>query len=147
MSSYLVDTNVLLRSVQKTHAMHMAAFSAVRTLLGRGEDLSITPQNLIEFWAVATRPLSSNGLALTISRTAQEMSKLKGLFKLRADTLAIFLEWERLVIQYQVIGKPTHDARLVAAMKAHGLTHLLTFNVGDFRRFGNIIVVDPSTVV
>ena len=60
---------------------------------------------------------------------------------------AIYPEWERLVIQYAVIGRNAHDARIVAAMKVHGITHLLTFNVGDFKRFQGITVVAPDEIV
>jgi predicted nucleic acid-binding protein len=41
-----------------------------------------------------------------------------------------------------------HDARLVASMKANGVTHILTFNISDFARYEveGIVVVDPVTV-
>lgn len=48
---------------------------------------------------------------------------------------------------HAVGGKNAHDARLVAAMLAHGLTHLLTFNAADFRRFTAVTVADPSGVL
>ena len=35
----------------------------MESLLDQEHELSVTAQNLIEFWAVATRPLASNGLA------------------------------------------------------------------------------------
>jgi predicted nucleic acid-binding protein len=60
--SYLVDTNILLQSVQHSHPMQPAAVRAVDELAARGERPSIIPQNLIEFWAVATRPIGNNGL-------------------------------------------------------------------------------------
>jgi len=49
-----------------------------------------------------------------------------------------------LVIAHAVMGVNVHDARLVAAMLVHGLTHILTFNTADFRRFSQITVVHPS---
>ena len=52
--------------------------------------------------------------------------------------------WESLVIQYRVSGKPVHDARLVAAMKVHGLTSILTFDRTGFSRYGGIEVVHPA---
>lgn len=58
---YLVDTNVLLRSVDLNHPMNGDAVNATNTILERGEDLCIVPQNLIEFWNVYTRPLERNG--------------------------------------------------------------------------------------
>jgi predicted nucleic acid-binding protein len=50
------------------------------------------------------------------------------------------------VLQYQVSGKQAHDARIVAAMNVHKLTHLLTFNTADFKRYDGITVVNPSSV-
>jgi predicted nucleic acid-binding protein len=144
--SYLVDTNVLLRSAQPSHPMHADAARAVSELLSRGEALSIVPQNLIEYWAVATRPLDANGLGLTVAETAAEVTKLRGIFNLLPDTPAIFTEWEALVSRYAVKGKEAHDARLVAAMLAHKITILLTFNTADFKRYTEISAVDPRNV-
>src|SRR6266852_9420521 len=59
----------------------------------------------------------------------------------------IFSRWERIVGLYQVTGKQAHDARIVAAMSVHGLTHLLTFNDRDFRRFTEITVVNPQDII
>ena len=144
--SYLLDTNILLRLSQKTHSMYPIVRTALRKLHTNKEQLCIIPQNIIEFWAVATRPLVSNGLELTIDEAAHETKKLKRIFNLLPDSPNIFNEWENLVIQHQVMGKPTHDARLVAAMNVHKVTHLLTFNTSDFKRFTNITAVDPSDV-
>lgn len=126
--------------------MSAVADNAVSTLLTQGEILCVTPQNLIEFWAVATRPLANNGLELTIDQAQKEIAKLKTILKFLPDAPDIFSEWEKLVIQHQVTGKPTHDARLVAAMKVHSVTHLLTFNTSDFKRFTTITAVNPSTI-
>ena len=51
-----------------------------------------------------------------------------------------------LVVNHQVVGKQAHDTRLVAAMLAHGLTDLLTFDVRDFKRFTEITVVNPQDI-
>jgi predicted nucleic acid-binding protein len=144
--SYLVDTNVLLRLVQKTSPLHAAARKSVLTLRKQGEELCVIPQNLIEFWAVATRPAVDNGLGLTTDQAVWELRKLKRFFMLQPDTLTIFSEWEKLVITYQVSGKQAHDTRLVAAMSAHKIAHILTFNTADFKRFSGITAVDPANV-
>jgi predicted nucleic acid-binding protein len=144
---YLVDTNILLRLVQKNSPMHLDTQRAILTLKKQGEFLCIIPQNIIEFWAVATRPLDKNGLGLSITQAEEESEKLKKIFILELDTPQIFTEWESLVIKYQVMGKQVHDARLFAAMIAHNITHLLTFNVDDFKRFSEIVVVDPRSIV
>jgi len=144
--SYPVDTNVLLRSVQTSHAMHSDAVRAIHLLLN-DEIVSVIPQSFIEFWAVATRPETSNGLGLTVEEVAARISVIKSTLTLLPDVEGIFEEWERLVVQHQVLGKQVYDARLVAAMTVHGLTHLLTFNTSDFKRFTNITATNPQAIL
>jgi predicted nucleic acid-binding protein len=95
--SYLVDTNVLLRGVQKSHEMHFDAVRATDLLLRNTEMVSVIPQNLIEFWAVATRPEAKNGLGLSVEETAQRIAVIKSTFEVLADTNDIFNVWEQLV--------------------------------------------------
>lgn len=45
------------------------------------------------------------------------------------------------------MGVNVHDARLVAAMLVHGLTHILTFNISDFARYSEITAVHPTTII
>jgi predicted nucleic acid-binding protein len=124
--------------------MQSEAVRAINLLLRNPETVSVVPQTLIEFWAVATRPQINNGLRLSVVETAQQIAYFKSLFTLLPDTGDIFEEWERLVAQHQVLGKQAHDARLVAAMRVHNLTHLLTFNTADFKRFSFITAVNPQ---
>lgn len=127
--------------------MHADATRSLAILRSRRDELQITTQNLIEFWAVSTRPVANNGLGLGVAQAEAEVTSLKSVFALLTDTHEIFAEWERIVVRYQVIGKQAHDARLVAAMKVHRLTHLLTFNDSDFKRFEEITVVTPNSLL
>jgi predicted nucleic acid-binding protein len=144
--SYLVDTNILLRSAQPSHPMNADATRAVGQLLTRGEILSIIPQNIIEYWAVATRPVESNGLGMSVDETAAEVAVLQSIFQILPDNAEIFAEWKRLVSTHEVKGKEVHDARIVAAMLAHRVTHLLTFNTADFKRYTEITAINPREV-
>jgi len=143
---FLVDTNVLVRLIQQSHAMHADARRAATTLTRQGNQLSIIAQNLIEFWAVATRPTGNNGLALSIADTAAHIKTFQQTFTLLPDTPGIFIEWQRLVEAYSVSGRQVHDARLVAAMLVHEVTHILTFNTDDFKRYHEITVVNPQNI-
>jgi predicted nucleic acid-binding protein len=93
---------------------------------------------------VATRPVSQNGLGLSIREETSELMRLKSLFPLLPDTPAIYPVWESLVIQYQVSGKPAQDARLVAAMRVDGLATILTFDKTGFSRYAGVEVVHPA---
>lgn len=145
--SFLVDTNVLLRSIQVSHPLHADAVNSIASLLRHDNELSITAQNLIEFWAVATRPPAHNGLGLSIDETAQRLAAFRTNFLLLTDNTDIFEKWEQLVRKHKVIGKQVYDARLVAAMSVHNLTHLLTFNTTDFKRFTTITAVNPQSIL
>lgn len=66
----LLDTNLLTRITRSRDPQSGLARAAIQTLLGRGERLIVAPQNLYEFWAVATRapgppPAGANGLGMT----------------------------------------------------------------------------------
>jgi predicted nucleic acid-binding protein len=102
---FLVDTNVLLRSVDPTHPMNASVAQTLRTLRGQGEQLCIVPQNLIEFWNVYTRPLERNGLGRTPEEAEGEVNQLKAFFSLLLDTSAIYPAWEQLVSTYAVRGE------------------------------------------
>ncbi len=143
----LVDTGVLLRLVIRTDPAHAEARNAVRVLKSRGETLVTLTQITAEFWNVCTRPPAARGgYNLSILEAARKLRLVERLFEVRPDSLAVFQEWKRLVVAHSVRGVKVHDTRLVAAMRAHGITHILTFNTDDFKRFSGIIAVDPASV-
>ena len=49
----------------------------------------------------------------------------------------------KLVEQYPVGGKQIHDANIVATMHVYNISHLLTNNPDDFKRFSDTITVLP----
>ena len=144
--AYLLDTNVLIRLANARDARHAVAARAVLELHRSGETLHIAPQVLVEFRAVATRPTAVNGLGFSAAEAEAEAAGFEATFPLLAETPDIYPAWKALV----GVGKQVHDARLVAVCHVHGLSHLLTFNVGHFARlaaFGpGVAVVDPAGV-
>ncbi|MFY9746424.1 MAG: hypothetical protein WBH45_05140 [Acidobacteriaceae bacterium] len=64
-----------------------------------------------------------------------------------SDSEATYREWRKIVVAEGVSGIQVHDARLVAAMRVHGIEHLLTLNVGDFRRYEKVIAVSPQDLL
>jgi predicted nucleic acid-binding protein len=147
MNAYLFDTNIWLRAVQRESPHHALAVNALAALLARGDAIYLTAQNLIEFWSVASRPSEANGLGWPVTTVRQEVDQLLAQFPLLEETPAIFAYWRQLVTDHQITSRRVHDARLVAAMLAHGVTHLLTFNGDDFRAYDEIAVVAPADVL
>ena len=144
----LLDTNVLTRWANIEDPQHPQAAESLRKIRWSGHIPTVVPQNLYEFWAVATRPLSANGLGLSTEEASIELDRFgTPLFHLMQDERAILPRWRELVETHRVQGKPAHDARLVAAMLRHGLSCLVTFNVGDFARYSEVISVHPHEVI
>ncbi len=148
--AHLVDTSVFGRLANTTDPKHAVAVRAVRELHLRGEHLRGTAQCLVEFRSMATRPIAANGLGMAVADVELMSADFEAEFPLLSDTPAIYPAWKALVQALGVVGKQVHDARLVAVCHVHAITHLLTFNVGHFRRltaFGPAVtVVDPATV-
>ena len=146
MADYLLDTNVLLRICDASSPAHATAVNAVAMLLSRGDRVHVTAQNLIEFWAVATRPADVNGFGWDAQQTRLEVERILDFFLFLDDSPAIFSHWLALVTAHSISGKQVHDARLVAVMESYGVTDLLTFNTRDFSRYAGLTATDPSDV-
>ncbi|MBX3279991.1 MAG: type II toxin-antitoxin system VapC family toxin [Acidobacteria bacterium] len=144
--AYLIDTNVLLRRARPGDPQHGVARLAIRRLKRRGEDLYINSQNVIEFWNALTRPADRNGFGMTPAQADAEAGRLEQFFRFAADTPDIHHHWRQLVATVGVSGVQVPDDRLVAVMLAHGISHLLTFNVEDFKRYSDITAVHPANV-
>jgi predicted nucleic acid-binding protein len=144
--SILIDTNILLRSVQPSNPMHPSAVRALEILMEREEALVVTLQNVVEFWNVATRPIVNNGLGFTIEEAREEIVKIEGFFKVLYENEASYAAWKTLVITNRVNGVQVHDARLAAVMTTYGVSQIVTFNVKDFTRFSGIEMVHPDDV-
>ena len=121
-----------------------AALKQIRANHGRP---CIVLQNLIEFWSASTRPRDVNGFGFSKDQVEAEVRRLETIFHLLSESPNVAVEWRRLVQTYPTAGKNVHDARLVASMLVHKVTHLLTFNSSDFTRYTEITVFEPQQVI
>ena len=140
----LVDTNILLRAIQHDNTLCTAARNALKALHRQKCQLCLTPQNVREFWNVCTRPTDYNGLGISISGTERHTRFLERYFTVLPDSALTYSTWRQLVATRNVLGVKVHDAWLVAAMNAHGVNQILTFNGSDFARYDNIECVAPQ---
>ena len=148
--AHLLDTSILTRLANTIDPRHAVTAQAIVELHRRGEVLHLTPQVLVEFRNVATRPAALNGLGLSTVDTEAQAAGFEATFPLLPETPDVFPAWKVLVGAVGVIGKQVHDARLVAVCHVYAVTHVLTFNVGHFARlagFGpGVVATDPASV-
>jgi predicted nucleic acid-binding protein len=143
--NYLIDTNLLIRSVQKSHPSCRVARQALITLQRENHRLYVTDQIVAEFWNVCTRPIQVNGLGLSVSITDQYVDQLERFFTILPGSIQSFRIWRKLVVDHLVVGSKVHDTRLVAMMSLYSISHIITFNGSDFKRFPGIEAINPES--
>ena len=142
----LVDTNVILRSIQKSHPSCRTARRALVAMYRRGDELFLATQNVAKFWNVCTRPVDVNGLGLSIAGADRYTAQLERFFGILPDSMRAFQLWRKLVVDHAVMGVKVHDARLAAIMGTSGVPRIVTFNISDFARFSGIEAVHPEDI-
>ena len=145
----LLDTNMIVRLSNPLDQDFVLTVEVLTKLWDAGHQLTITAQNIVEFTAVATRPVKNNGLGSTSAEAEQQAQIFELKFHFIADDSTIFPNWKTLVSQCQVLGKHVHDARLVAVAISAGVDAILTFNTVHFQRLyaaNGLQLLDPRTV-
>jgi len=145
---HLADTNFSLRFAIRQNPQHRTVRQAVRNLRKRGDEIYVLRQTCVEFWNVATRPVKNNGFGFPTTDADFFLRLIERIFPLLPDDARVHREWRKLVLSFGVSGVQVHDARIVAAMLVHQVTHILTFNISDFARYSSIgiVAVDPNKI-
>jgi hypothetical protein len=112
----LLDTNVLGRMTDSADPQCAVARRAVHALLAaKHERVIVVPQNLYEFWAVATRkpgppPSGQNGLGMTPDQASLWLRFFQRRFTLLPDREELLTLGHDLVKRLAVLGIRSHDA-------------------------------------
>ena len=133
-----VDTNVLLTATDISRDGHR---QALRLLALPGNPLAISGQVLREYLAVATRPVSVNGLGMKPHEACRNCQQFRKRAILLEETEKVSILLHRLVRDYSLRGEKVHDANIAATMMTHGLSHIITLNPGDFEIFKELSAV------
>jgi len=141
----LIDTSVLIALKAPLPDKQIEAQRAVLSLDSLGWQQCITPQVMMEYWSVATRPAAARGgLGLTVVETDQDIAAFLRRFRLLHKPELLFPTWWEIVRQYNVCGRHVWDARLAALAKVYDIGYVLTFNTSDFQRFDFLNVIDAA---
>ncbi|HEX6016224.1 MAG TPA: PIN domain-containing protein [Geminicoccaceae bacterium] len=137
-----IDTNVLVYANQANAIEHARATSLIREAEARSAELWISRQVLREYLSAVTRPQAA-GPALPLQVAANRVRWFAQRFRVADETAEVTGNLLSLLDSVPAAGKQVHDANIVATMLAHGIRHLLTFNVAVFRRFETFIAIEP----
>ena len=76
----------------------------------------------------------------------REVEKIEQLLEVLPDSPTVYAAWKTLVVKHKVLGVKVHDVKLVAVMRVHGVSRILTFNAADFARY-DVEAVQPADLV
>ena len=140
-----IDTNVLVAVRFVTAPAHPIARAGLNRAGKSTETLYISRQIVREYLATVTRP-QSWAAPLPMADALEDVTRLTSSFALLEDGPRVMDMLTTLCREVPVAGRQIHDGNIVATMMAYGERRLLTFNRGDFRRYGERIeLVDMET--
>ncbi|HEY5603194.1 MAG TPA: type II toxin-antitoxin system VapC family toxin [Gammaproteobacteria bacterium] len=139
-NALFVDTNVLVYANVLETPFHDQALAALNTAHHSGRTLWISRQVIREYLVTMTRPQAFENLPKTtvLEQVGQFIKK----FEVADDTTTVTEQLLQLLNNHKLGGKQVHDANVVATMQAYGIPALLTHNVKDFERFGEVIRIE-----
>lgn len=137
MTNVLVDTNVLVYSVQ-ANAMgrHIIAKEALWALI-EAKRMAISTQNLAEFSRVALEKISP---VMTVEEVTLSLSGFSKFSSVLAYTDATILKAVSISHKY---GVHFFDALIAATMQENGIEEILTENTEDFSKIPWINARNP----
>ncbi|WP_145100503.1 type II toxin-antitoxin system VapC family toxin [Anatilimnocola aggregata] len=137
-----------MRAFQRNSPERPPILQSFQRLWLEKQELLTTTQNIAEFWNVSTRPASARGsLGLAPSIVEPRVKLIERVCRIVPFDLADYVHWRSLIVRYQICGVSVHDARLVAVMLSNQVPTILTLNDSDFRRYHEIDVHTPSSLL
>lgn len=140
--SLFVDTNVLVFANVAEAPLHKVALARLQEYRESDCRMWISGQVLREYLAFRSRAEFMKGPS-DLSTLIDRVRFFESEFNVVYDTPDTLNKLLMLVKKVDVGGKQIHDANIVATMLTHGIKHLLTDNVEDFKRYSSFITVIP----
>lgn len=135
-----VDTNVLVYANVIETPFHEQALAAINTAYQANRTIWISRQVIREYLVTMTRPQAFENLPR--ATVFEQIGQFTERFEVADDTSAVTERLLQLLSDYKPGGKQVHDANIVATMQAYGIPALLTHNIKDFERFGQVVRIE-----
>jgi len=139
-NSLFIDTNILVYANVIETPFHEQALAAINTAHEAGRTIWISRQVIREYLAALTRPQVFENLhrATVLEQVDQFIER----FQVADDAAIVTEQLVKLMSDFKIGGKRVHDANIVASMRAYDIPCLLTHNIKDFKRFGEVIRIE-----
>jgi predicted nucleic acid-binding protein len=135
----MLDTCVLLAATDESRKGHRDALAVFDEWPAAGAALYISGQILREYLAVATRPVTVNGLGLPLADALDNASVFRERATLLIEDGKVADRLRALLREVTCGGKAVHDANVIATVLVHGVGTVVTANPADFARFESYV--------
>jgi len=129
MNSVLLDTNILIYSLDKSSSFHE---ESVHLLKNSTFQLFITTKVVAEYFAVCSKLVIDSSVILGFYG---ELRKNSSLIYPNADSIVIF---EKMIVKYKPKGNRVYDLEIASVAAAYGIDFLASFNRDDFKDIDEI---------
>ncbi len=137
-----IDTNILIYANVAGAPFHEQALDALKLAQQSERPSWISRQVLREFISARTRP-QTFAQPSTMDVVIERVRYLEKQFQVADDTASVTEQLIKLLGDFKIGGRQIHDANIVATMLAYNIPCLLTHNIKDFRRFEQLIKIEP----
>ncbi|HAV10257.1 MAG TPA: hypothetical protein DCX22_01375 [Dehalococcoidia bacterium] len=142
-TSVFLDTNLLIYAINEDSPWHSAAVALIDKINTGEVQACLSPQVLAEFYATVT-----NSKKVKHALTADEaVATVDGYID--SDILKLYpgegtmKHTYEIAQRYRTKGLDIYDAQIVALMLENDVTTIYTANLSDFKRFKDIVAVNP----
>lgn len=137
----LVDTNILLEATDERRRHHADAVA----LLEAAASLTLSAQVIREYLVVATRPVTANGLGMTMVDALANIREFRRSVRLLAEERPVLPAFLALLERVPCTGTRVHDAHIVATALVHRVPTIVSLNPDDFTAFGSeVSILTPA---
>jgi predicted nucleic acid-binding protein len=139
-----IDTNILFYANNPSDDLGKQAIIRINELAEAENELIISTQVIKEYTAVTLRNAQYHKLPLgnTVQRVLQNIMSFRRDFTVITETKDTLDTWLSLLPQITT-SKDVFDFNIAAALKAEGISFILTHNVADFKKFDAWLTVLP----
>jgi predicted nucleic acid-binding protein len=136
----LVDTNILVYSVDSRFPEKRRIATAVLRNGILADDVRVPHQAILEFFSVVSRPLSSGDTLLSPDEARRETEEFLAQFVVLYPNETIVRTALRATAAYRL---PWFDAHLWAYADYYGLTELISEDFQHGRMYGGVRAINP----
>jgi len=135
MNKILVDTNVLVYSIDEDSKFHTISRNLVQN---PDNHLYTTSKNLSEFLVVLTRGVE---IPVTIENALELLTNLLPFFTILYPSESSFKILQEILLKYKPKGLRIHDFEIISIGIQNGIKNIATLNAVDFKGISEVEIV------